>query len=43
MNASFIESLQMLEGAVKQLLLHEVLKQEVLSQLHDYQGHQGID
>ncbi len=28
---------------VKQLLLPQVLKQEVLSQLHDHQGHQGID
>ncbi|KAL1270080.1 hypothetical protein QQF64_032369 [Cirrhinus molitorella] len=30
-------------GWVKQLLLPEVLKQEVLGQLHDYQGHEGID
>lgn len=30
-------------GWVKQLLLPQVLKQEVLSQLHDHQGHQGID
>ncbi|KAG1933989.1 interleukin-1 receptor accessory protein-like 1-A [Pimephales promelas] len=30
-------------GWVKQLLLPQVLKQEVLCQLHDHQGHQGID
>lgn len=30
-------------GWVKQLLLPQVLKQEVLGQLHDHQGHQGID